>query len=749
MLENEQIAENDRIEQMNSLQLELAKTRAEAIDGRKVSGIEDIWKEDEEFYQGIDDANRGESRSNWNDKPPGRADIHSGQAKGSTVFINITAQYTDSVAARMSDMLLPTDDSSWDMKPTPVPQLTAVAEGEISNEIMSAINAQFPSQEQSEAEIDRVMIEAKARIDEARERSNKAKKRIEDWHVECQYHAENRLCIEDCSRLGSGVMKGPAPSKVKTLAYVNGELELREETRPGSYRIDPWNLYPDPSCGENIHNGSYIWERDEITRKKLEDLIGTTDPLTGEPIYLEEQIKNVLNEGPHKAIGKQPIGLDLKEMPRCESDNLFEIWYMYGRISKDEFESTGSLLHVDDNSEGDLLEYMDVQVTMVNNRIIKAVVNPLDTGDFPYDVVIIKRRAGMPWGVSIPRQIRTAQRILNGAARNLMNNAGLAGGPMWGYDSKKIKPMDNVVEVSPLKGWEITDENSTEAGIKDAFVWFELPMKQNELQAIIFLAMKLAEDVVGLPMIMQGQMGQNTPDKVGVVEILNQNASTVMRRIAKLYDDKLTEPHIRRYYKYHMQYGPDDEKGDYLIDARGSSALVERQLESQEIMAMANIVNNPVFGLDPKKWAEEFLKSKHLDPKRFQFDDEQWQQTIEQLTAGAQQSDPREAIAQLNNEVKFNIEQLRMEDRERQRQFDWALNEFDKAFEIEMEKMDAQIQDSASKDRMRDALTKAKTSLAERVLTLKTQKELANQTQVMVPPAEPPGRAPDGQAFQK
>jgi hypothetical protein len=79
----------------------------------------------------------------------------------------------------------------------------------------------------------------------------------------------------------------------------------------------------------------------------------------------------------------------------------------------------------------------------------------------------------------------------------------------------------------------------------------------------------MAEDVTGLPQIMQGQQGQ-APETVGGMQILQNNAGTVLRRIAKTYDDRITEPHVRRYYEWLMTYGDDAEKGDFQIDARGS-----------------------------------------------------------------------------------------------------------------------------------------------------------------------------------
>ena len=37
-----------------------------------------------------------------------------------------------------------------------------------------------------------------------------------------------------------------------------------------------------------------------------------------------------------------------------------------------------------------------VIITMVNCRVIKAAINPLDSGEFPYDVMVWQRRPACP-----------------------------------------------------------------------------------------------------------------------------------------------------------------------------------------------------------------------------------------------------------------------------------------------------------------------------------------------------------------
>lgn len=747
-------AKSERMARVDALGHTLAQRRSEAIAARMNSGIEDEWLEDEEFYEGIDDANRGEM-SAWTSKPPGREQIDTDDTS-STIFLNITAPYCDSAGASLADMLLPTDDSSWQLKETPVPELIPIADGTIPDNIRSSIQQEAqrmpnPAEYACQKEDD-IVATAKKALSESQKKADAAQRRIEDWHVESQYHAEVRKVIEDAARIGSGVLKGPVPQKRRQMAYKEGALIIQEEIKPGSKRIDYRNLFPDPGCGENLHNGSYIFERDDITSKQLRELIGV-------PGYLEDQIMEVLEEGPTEA-GKEYR--DNESMKPRDLKNLYEIWYFYGEISKEDMESAGCECEH---------ESIPAQLTMINNRVIKVVMNPLDTGDFPYDIMVWEHRKGMPWGRGVARKIRTPQRMINGAGRNLMDNAGLAGGPMWYYKNGVMEPIDGVAELAPRKGW-IADEDAELDHIQNAFGYFKLDMMVGELQSIISLGLKMAEDVTGLPMIMQGQMGAQKLDTLGQTQILNNNANIVRRRIARLFDDLVTEPHVRRYYAYLLQYGEDSEKGEFVIDARGSSNLVERVIQKEKTMEWLKLSQNPLFGIDPKKVAKELLRADKFDPKAFEFDDDKWREIVEKMSQPDQQDDPRTEIAQMTAQLKMQVEQMKLQAKAQEQDKDIQHTERMKAadiqsdqqiaqmkagidqavtqFEGQLKKELAEMEYKGDKDLQFDKL---KTDLNQTVMKLTTQKELsavqAPARLMPTPPTEPAGTAPAGQSFQR
>jgi len=731
---------------------------------------------------------------------------------------------------------------------------------------------------------------------------------------------------------------------------VNGAISVDQAIKPGSKRIDPWNFFPDPACGENIQNGAYTWERDRVTRKQLRDL-------KKQPRYISENIDLCLEEGPILATGEESITTDAAQrfMSDAERRGKFEIWYYHGTMERDDLQAAGvDLTDMED-------PHLPAMITMVNRRVVRAALNPLDTGSYPYDVMVWRPRANHWTGIGVARQIRTPQRIVVAATRNLMDNAGVACltadtivyrnqkdrgrseitlGEMWEakhqhnsglrrmklrsldmrtgefiynrvvdimdngvqpvfevltkngyrikatenhrfldelgewravrdfrpglkigvngavvplkacvdcgaplvkptstrcvvcavnrtrnmnqdkiyaafrahnlkqaaeaaenrdalestarqrkafrdallpscercggtyllqvhhkdrdpwnndranletlcdgchkYEHKRhdhlgnpyvhryldfdeiisirpvgeervfdlvmsapnhwfvangfcshnsgpmiilrqgmVTPADGVMGIAPRKIWYIGEDADEVLDAKTAFGVIKIDMLVNELMEIIKLGLKLAEDVTGMPLLLQGQQGK-APDTVGGMMLLHNNATAVLRRLARLFDDRVTEPHVNRYYEWLLQYGEDDEKGDYVIDARGSSALVERDIQNEELAGIVKLSLDMRFGLDPKKAVSEYLKSRHFDPKSFEFDDEKWKAILEQMSQ--KPGSPALQIAQLRAATEEKLagfwahqEQIQ---KQLEQQFEAAENARDRALEM-------------------------------------------------------------------
>ena len=723
------VDEEARAAILTTLGQSLTSKRRDAVAARAACGIEDEWTGDEEFYIGYDDANRHEFVKTASKPLAGGGTSETPKTKGSVVFPNITQPFCDAVSARVGDVLLPTDDRNFAIEPTEIPEMLDFQGAPAGQEMTPTA--------QAAAQYSNMKAEAARR-------AKKAESRVDDWLQECQYHGELRKMFDDVARLGSGVMKGPVPVKRRASVWQKGEngesvLAIVEEIKPASMRLDPWNLYPDyPACGESIHNGSFVWEYDQISERKLEDLKGL-------PGYIDSQIAKCIEEGPIS---------DSEGTTRTDtrsSKTLYDIWYFHGSIKREDLEAAGC-----DCGDDGKASY-PAKMTMVNNRVIGAALNPLDNGAFPYDITVWKRRAGMPWGIGVARQLRTPQRIVVGATRRLMDNAGLGSGPMF-VVRRGVEPQNGVWEIEPLKVWIENEESANQSSSPVSSV--VIPMLQGELSGIIQMGMKMAEDTTGLPALMQGQQGSE-PDTVGGMTILNNNANAVLRRCARLFDDCITVPMMNRYYAWLMQYGEDpNEKGDFQIVARGSTALVERDIQSREMINILGLCLNPAYGKNPARAMDEYLKSRRFDPKAFDYTEDERKKMAEQQPPPppaimAAQIREEGAMARKQMDIQANGDKLAAQAQiEKSRQeFEAMESKKDRELEAMRMEVDAQLaREDLSSEERRD-LERQKVLLASVTLRLNVQERMAANAgrmipQVASPAMEPAGRAPDGMAFQ-
>jgi hypothetical protein len=241
------------------------------------------------------------------------------------------------------------------------------------------------------------------------------------------------------------------------------------------------------------------------------------------------------------------------------------------------------------------------------------------------------RRAGHWAGVGVAEQMFTPQRMCNASTRALLNNAGLSAGPQIIIDQLGVIPADGSWKLTPNKIWYKT-QDSTAEDVRQAFFAVLIPSVQQEMMAIIQYAMKLAEEATGIPLVTQGQDGDTTPQTFGQAELQNTNAHTWLRSIGYGFDDQITEPVVNDLYEWLLldPSVPDDEKGDFRINAHGSVAMVERAIQEQVFLSLLQASANPAFDLDPGKTMAEYLRAKRIDPRKVQLTEEQKKQREQQ-----------------------------------------------------------------------------------------------------------------------
>lgn len=744
---------------------DIAKTleakRTKFVDGRQISGIEAIWTKCENNYACIDEVtgeNAAVMRAKYTkgmtkDAPLMRGDKVE-ESVSSTAFERLTARYVSAGAAKLCEIILAPGEKTFSIAETPVPDLIKAKEDlqqitvngvglerDPKPEEMAPPNPADPlapapaNPAQPPSAMPGVPLTPKDLAEEAEQeahaKAKKAEDQIFDWLIEAKYSRHTRKMIRHASRLGTGVLKGPFPEVRKAKAVTKMQdprsgkpsmaLQYKETVKPGFKAPSPWDCFPDPDCGEDIQAGSGFFERDYLSERQLRDLQTT-------PGYFKSVIDEAIKEGPIKS---DKDNQDPHKDPKLR-ETAFTVWYYYGTITKEEAETLNEAMELPKGSTHHLPleEGLPIQATLVNGRVICCVTNPCEkSGHIPYRFLRWEDRDGSPWGIGVAEQCFMPQDLINAATREMINNAAVSAGAQIVMAKKLVVAADGKSFIYGNKLWYLTGEAGLD-DIKKVFGVFTIPNCTDQMLKIIMHAYQVAENSTNIPLISQGHSGKTTPDTFGAAQLQDNNANQLLRDVAANVDEYVTEPVIDDLYEW-LMLDPDitdDAKGDFQIKAKGSIALVDRAIQDQYILQEYPLVNDPKFGINPKKWYAQARRAKRLDPTDVQYTEAE-QQKLAQVPPPVP---PQVQVAQIRAEV--DAKRLQME-------HERALMEY------------------AVKQNI--SLQEAKTELIATTMKLRVQRELSAQdaamdlhkhrnppTEALTPPTEPAGRAENGEAFQ-
>lgn len=731
----DELAKQDRLQMFGTT---LAGTRDKWIRARAATGWDKRAVQDIDQYHGKDAATRMAASMMEAVYQGYPVTAREALPTRSTVFVGITRQKTNAAEARLSDILLPTDDKNWGIQPTPDPECAAALKDETT--LFDPTTGQpilFDKEgnvtlDPNEGQPAKKKQIAMAVQQFARRAAQAMEKEIEDQLVECEYNSELRKMIHDAAVMGTGVVKGPLVTKRSRKAWREkvdpagaGKvqvMEIVEELRPASYRVDPRFVWEDPTCGDEVKNGAGVFEMEELNGKQVRDL-------AKQPGYMKSQLRKVLEEGPQRSAALYEVQRTELEKNSGEDGKMFQHWIYWGELDRDDLEAAG----VSVAEESDILLSVSGCVEMINNVVVRAYLNPLDDGAIPYDFYPWEKVSGSCRGYGIPYLMRAQQSVTNAAWRMMMDNLGVTSGPQIVVKRGAVTPADGQWSLTPRKFWYLTDDS---IDVNKVFAAFQFDNHQSQLAAVIDLAEKIADQETSTPMMAQGQQG-SAPDTVGGMQMLMNSANVVLRRLVKQFDDYVTKPHIRRYYDYNMLYGQDDAiKGDFAIDARGSSALIVRDIQNQAYTNLLAMGANPAYApmIDTRKLFEKALQAQHIDPKDILLTQEEIESRQQ---ANPPQPDPKIQAAQIGAQARVQEAQAVAQGRAAETQFraeESVANRQLRMQELSMQR-DLEILKTATAEKI--SINQVKAQLAQAALNDKTKKELAASEMVFKETASP------------
>ena len=618
---DEEAQSQAREDQLQALGLGLSKKFKDAE--RRRQPIENRWLEDLRQYHGKYDPSVESSLI---------------ESESCALFLNITKPKTHAFSARIMDMVLPTDELNWGLEHTPVPEISGISGSE--QPVTDPATGQ-PMTDQGTGQPVLAKDLASGVLDEAKDRADAMQNEIDDQLSESEYNSIQRKAIEQMSKLGTGVIMGPVitdewQTKWESTVDAAGKKQFVKKQipntarRPSAQWVDVWNFYPDMSS-PNPKGWAHAFVQYLINSTELRKMGKRYN-------FMEEPLERVL----------AGTGFDCFTLPwmhelRALSDNAnfvderHRLLRYYGEIDRDDLEAVG----IDPESLGVTDSVFGV-VWLCDNIVLKVDINPLDSGDLPFSVCYCDKDEASPFGIGIPRLMRGEQESVNGAWRMKHDNAGLSVCPQTVMKMSAIVPSDGDYHMKPKKLWFASDDTQR---VADVFSTFSIDSHQAELDNLLQLAIRFADDVTQLPLLMQGDQAPHITQTAQGMSLLYNASTVVLRRSVKFYDDHMTVPTITRFFDWNMQFNPrEDIKGDCRIIARGSSTLLEKEEQGKSLDIAMQFAATPTWQpyTDMKKLYKQALKSKRIQDIMLPDEkiDENLKAQAEQQAAAAQAAAP-------------------------------------------------------------------------------------------------------------
>ena len=546
---------------------------------------------------------------------------YEGEAKavrpdGSAAVFNVTRSKCNTFESKVFDMLFPTDDRNGSINPTPVPELDQEAKDadrQVERLVAQANEAEDTAestelQGQADALAQRIAELDDIRA-EARKRAELMGDEVWDNLIESEYAVECRKLIHDGTVAGTGFLKGPLPLSDRVRTYwdrSDSGYRLQHEEDQGDrfayVRTSYWHLFPDSATREFGTCESWF-ERHIMRKRDLREFARHKGAF-------KNAIRDLLREGPQDRLPDYLMELDTiaSEEGVTTTDlsgNIYVMWEYRGPLEDELLEDLiYALTSQDERLRGreselvDPLKQLDVVLWFCNGRPCKIGINHLDDNSAIYNAFQIERSEARLWGPGLPQLMRDQQEVITDGWRAMLENAAYGALPIFEVNEELVQPVDDSDELRIYPGATFRRLQGKGDPNMPGIRIITVPVVQEHWQNIITMAMQFIDTETNISALAQGEQGAATSKTAGGMALLMNSVNVVFRRVIKTFDDDITTPVLGKAYHYLMQFSQKDEiKGDYTVQARGSSVLLVREVQAQNLLLLATQATvHPVLG---------------------------------------------------------------------------------------------------------------------------------------------------------
>jgi hypothetical protein len=376
-------------------------------------------------------------------------------------------------------------------------------------------------------------------------------------------------------------------------------IEL-EKLLPYCEHVSVWDVYPDMSARKS-EDMRGVFQRYVMTRHKVFELSKRPD-FNGKAIrsYMkayrdgdanykayEQDLKNLNDSTESETTINQHESSGPAYISRKGRYELREFW---GYLNTDELAEAG--VEID---EEDLGLEVAANIWLLGTMVIKAVISPVEGVELPYHFYYYDKDDTSIYGEGIPSVMRDSQKLFNAAVRAMLDNAAISAGPIIEANMDLLDPNEDPKDIFPFRVF-LRDGQGQEATAPAVRV-YSLPSYTNEFMSMIEFFMNASDEVTAIPRYMYGdtnQIGGAGKTATGLSMLMGA-ANVTLKDQVKNFDDGITVPFIKALYFWNMEFNEKEYiKGDFNVEARGSTSLIAREVKAESLMQFMNITNNPV-----------------------------------------------------------------------------------------------------------------------------------------------------------
>ena len=547
------------------------------------------------------------------------------KTRRSAVYYRQTTTKVNTMAARLMDLLFPQRSKNWGIEPTPdpvlpdevvmqelEPEIAQIAQGEMQV-LMQQMQAQnivpdnFAMQRlQSECleKAYRQLDTKEARIKIAKERAQAMERTIDDqlkengsgsmrrresWQGAC------RDVVFSACLYGMGVLKGPLVEQVEEKRFIpaqdsTGNVAWSEETvaqklSPYFESASIWDIFPDP-VAMRPSQMRYVWQAHIMSDKELLDLASF-------PGFDSEGIRRYMHDTPEGNATLASWEIQIRE---TNEDNVsaaslkhrYRLYERWGYLSGKQLSDAG--LEIPEEQWADVFPS---NVWILGERVIKAAINPLEGVDIPYFFYPYMTDETAFWPEGIASLMRTPQAGLNSAVRAMQDNAAASSGPIYGVNMQALSTGADPYEMMANKVFLF---DRAGANLNTCFQAITVPSCIEHNLALAKMWMESADEI-STPRFNQGDGRVNGAGETASGLSMLMGASNIfLKDHVKDFDDCICAPFITAMFRWNMQWNEDESiKGDYAVTTSGSQSLIAKEVRAQQIPAIINMLQNPMF----------------------------------------------------------------------------------------------------------------------------------------------------------